>query len=40
VADLVDGIPQYLRQDLVALIGSELMGVEKSVLYQAIANKP
>lgn len=40
VADLVDGIPQYLRQDLVALIGSELMGMEKSALYQAIAAKP
>jgi P2 family phage major capsid protein len=40
VADLVDGIPPFLRQDLVALVGSELMGMEKSALYQAIAAKP
>ncbi|MGB3222536.1 MAG: phage major capsid protein, P2 family [Desulforhopalus sp.] len=40
VADLVEGIPQYLRQDLVVLIGSELMAQEKSVLYQAIAAAP
>jgi P2 family phage major capsid protein len=40
VADLADGIPQYLRQDLVALIGSELLGMEKSALYKAIAAKP
>jgi P2 family phage major capsid protein len=40
VSDLVEGIPQYLRQDLVALVGSELLGMEKSALYQAIALKP
>jgi len=40
VSDLVEGIPQFLRQNLVALIGSELLGMEKSALYQAIALKP
>jgi P2 family phage major capsid protein len=40
VAELAEGIPQYLKQDLVALIGSELVGREKSVLYKAIGGKP
>lgn len=40
IADLVEGIPQYLRKDLVALVGSELVGIEKSNLYQAIGSTP
>lgn len=40
VAEMVEGIPQYLRQNLVALIGSELVGREKSELYKALAIKP
>ncbi|MGL1932189.1 MAG: phage major capsid protein, P2 family [Desulfotalea sp.] len=40
ISDLVEGIPQYLRAGLVALVGSDLVGREKSALYKAIANKP
>jgi len=40
VAELLEGIPQYLRQDLIALIGSELVGREKSALYKAIGEQP
>ncbi|WP_320040719.1 phage terminase small subunit [uncultured Desulfobacter sp.] len=40
VAELVAGIPRYLRQDLIALIGDELVGMEKSALYQAIGAQP
>ena len=40
VAELVAGIPRYLRQDLIALIGDELVGLEKSALYQAIGAQP
>lgn len=40
VAEMLEGIPPYLRQDLIALIGSELVGREKSVLYKAIGETP
>jgi hypothetical protein len=40
VADLLQGIPAYMRKNLVALIGDELVGIEKSNLYQAIGTKP
>ncbi|EPR43129.1 phage major capsid protein, P2 family [Desulfovibrio sp. X2] len=40
VLDLQQGIPQYMRQGLVALIGSDLIAKEKSALYAAIGDKP
>ncbi len=40
VADLLTGIPQYLRSDLVVLVGSELLGNESSALFAAIGDKP
>jgi len=40
VADLAGGIPRYMRTGLVALIGDELVGLEKSALYKAIGEKP
>jgi P2 family phage major capsid protein len=40
VSDLLEGIPQYLRTGLIALIGSDLVGREKSALYQALGLKP
>ncbi len=40
VVDLAQGIPQFVKQGLVAMIGDELVGQEKSALYRAIAKKP
>ncbi|VVS91059.1 phage major capsid protein, P2 family [Desulfoluna spongiiphila] len=40
VLELVEGIPPYLRQDLVALIGSELVGKEKTALAIAMGQTP
>lgn len=40
VSDLVLGIPRYMRTGLVALIGDELIGREKSLLYKAIGETP
>ena len=40
VTDLAQGIPAFLKKGLVALIGDELVGNEKSVLYKAIGQKP
>lgn len=40
VADLSQGIESFLRKDLVAFIGSELVGQEKAVLYKAIGQTP
>lgn len=40
VVDLTQGIPAFLKKDLVALIGSDLVGLEKSALYTAIGQKP
>lgn len=40
VLELVEGIPQYLRQGLVALIGSELVGREKTALAIAMGQTP
>ncbi len=40
ISDLVSGIPTYLRKDLVALIGDELIMAEKQRLYKAISLSP
>lgn len=40
VADLLEGIPAYLRADLVVMVGSELLAEEKSVLFKAIGQTP
>jgi len=40
VLELVEGIPQYLRKGLVALIGSELVGREKTALAIAMGQTP
>jgi P2 family phage major capsid protein len=40
VADLALGIPRYMRTGLVTLIGDELIGQEKSLLYAAIGATP
>lgn len=40
VADMLTGIPEWLRQDLVVLIGSELVDWERARLYKAIALEP
>jgi P2 family phage major capsid protein len=40
VADLTEGIPEYMRQDLVALVGSELVGMEKSTVYKTFGQTP
>lgn len=40
VSDLAEGIPAYLKQNLVTLIGSELVGREKSELYKALSQQP
>lgn len=40
VHDLLQGIPPYLRQDLVALIGTDLIAQEKSALMAAVGGKP
>lgn len=40
ISDLVSAIPVYLRRDLVALIGDELIMQEKQRLYKAISLSP
>lgn len=40
VVELTEGIPQYLRKNLVALIGSELVGREKAVIAKAMGQTP
>ncbi|MBI9109899.1 phage major capsid protein, P2 family [Maridesulfovibrio ferrireducens] len=40
VADLKQGIPKWLRKDLVALVGDELVGTESTGLYKAIVDDP
>ena len=40
VNDLLQGIPEYMRSGLVALIGSELIAKEKAALYAAMSGTP
>ena len=40
VHDLLQGIPSFLRQDLVALIGTDLIAQEKAALMAAVGGKP
>ena len=40
VADLLQGIPTFLRSDLISLIGSELVGNEQVNLFKAVGAKP
>lgn len=40
VNDLMQGIPEYMRQNLVALIGADLIAHEKSALYAAVGGQP
>ena len=40
IADLALGIPRYMRTGLISLIGDELIGNEKSLLYKAIGATP
>lgn len=40
VADMKQIIPQYLRKDLVVLVGSTLVGTEESALYKANSKTP
>lgn len=40
VNDLLQGIPEYMRQNLVALIGADLIAHEKSALYAAVGSQP
>lgn len=40
VNDLMQGIPEYMRKDLVALIGADLIAQEKSALYAAVGGQP
>jgi len=40
VSDLLLGIPEHLREGVVALIGSELVGKEKATLFKTIGEKP
>lgn len=40
VHDLLQGIPSYLRQNLVALIGTDLVAQEKAALMAAVGGKP
>ncbi|HAS89842.1 MAG TPA: phage major capsid protein, P2 family [Desulfovibrio sp.] len=40
VADLKQGIPQHLRNDLVVLVGDDLVGTETTGLYKSIADDP
>ncbi len=40
VYDLVQGIPEYMRVGLVALVGSDLIGRDKAALLGAVADKP
>ncbi len=40
VSDLLQGIPKWLRKDLVALVGDELIGREATALYKGVADDP
>lgn len=40
VLDLLQGIPEHMRQGLVALVGTDLIAQEKSALYAAVGGKP
>lgn len=40
VNDMLQGIPSYLRQGLVALIGTDLLAQEKAALMAAVGGKP
>lgn len=40
VHDIMQGIPSYLRQNLVALIGTDLVAQEKAALMAAVGGKP
>lgn len=40
VNDMLQGIPQYMRSNLVALIGADLIAQEKAALYAAVGGKP
>jgi len=40
VNDLLQGIPPYMRHDLVALVGSDLIAHEKAALYAVVGGKP
>lgn len=40
VNDLLQGIPEFMRRDLVALIGSDLIAREKATLFAAVGGKP
>lgn len=40
VHDLLQGIPSFLRQNLVALIGTDLIAQEKATLMAAVGGKP
>lgn len=40
VHDLLQGIPTYMRQNLVALIGTDLIAQEKAALFAVVGGKP
>jgi len=40
VNDLLQGIPEFMRRDLVALIGSDLIAREKAALFAAVGGQP
>lgn len=40
INDLLQGIPEYMRRGLVALIGSDLVAREKAALFAAVGGKP
>lgn len=40
VNDLLQGIPEFMRQNLVALMGGDLIAMEKAALYAAVGGKP
>ncbi len=40
VNDMLQGIPHYMRQNLVALVGTDLIAHEKAALFAAVGGKP
>ncbi len=40
VFDLLQGIPEYMRSNLVALVGTDLIARDKAALLGAVANQP
>jgi hypothetical protein len=40
VNDMLQGIPHYMRQNLVALVGTDLVAHEKAALFAAVGGKP